>query len=281
MSVSMDKTFWQGIIDDNGDIPNGRALPDLTQALDSYLGLPDGELRDEIAYRLLTQWIMAGKYTPADLRRLMARWQDNLTAGIGETETDSVFLRSFSVLMLSVVVYHDNNHPFLTRDEVRQLLDKGLAYFAAEQDLRGYIIGKGWAHSSAHCADLLKFLARSRHVDGVDLRRILDGIAGKLLAPIVHMYSYDEDERMALAAVDVCKRGLLTSDDWRAWLTRFTEWKASWSADDSFNLEVFAPYHNGKQFLRTLYFQISFLDPAPPGAEGLMEAIMETLKAFR
>jgi hypothetical protein len=277
----MDKTFWQGIIDDNGDIPNGRALPDLTQALDSYLGLPDGELRDEIAYRLLTQWIMAGKYTPADLRRLMARWQDNLTAGIGETETDSVFLRSFSVLMLSVVVYHDNNHPFLTRNEVRQLLDKGLAYFAAEQDLRGYIIGKGWAHSSAHCADLLKFLARSRHVDGADLRRILEGIVGKLLAPIVHMYSYDEDERMALAAVDVCKRGLLTSDDWRAWLTRFTEWKASWSADDSFNLEVFAPYHNGKQFLRTLYFQISFLDPAPPGAEGLMEAIMETLKAFR
>jgi hypothetical protein len=277
----MDKAFWHAVIDDSGDIPNGRTLAELTQALDGYLGLPDGELRDEIAYRLLTQWIMAGKYPPDDLRRLMARWLDNLTIGIGETEADSVFLRSFSVLMLSVVVYHDNNQPFLTRDEVRALLDKGLAYFAAEQDLRGYVIGKGWAHSSAHCADLLKFLARSRHMDTADLRRILDGIVLKLLAPIVHMYGYDEDERMALAAVDVCKRGLLTPDDWRAWLARFTEWKARWSNDDPFNLEIFAPYHNGKQFLRTLYFQISFLDPAPPGAEALMDDIMETLKTFR
>jgi hypothetical protein len=277
----MDKRFWHRIIDANGALPPGNAIATLTAELTSYLGSTDGELRDDIAYRLLTQWILSGQYALGDLRVLMSGWLNNLSVGIGEQDSDTVFLRSFSVLMLGVLVYQDNNAPFLTGGELHTLFDTGLAYFAAEQDLRGYVVGKGWAHSIAHSADLLKFLARNRHISAPDLERLLNAIADKLTAPVEHMYSYDEDERLALAVVSVVNRGALSADTWMAWLGRFLAWSTTFTPGASFQLRIYAPQHNVKQFLRTLYFQLLSLEPMPAGVDDLPAAIIETLRAFQ
>src|SRR5262249_22182256 len=136
----------------------------------------------------------------------------NLMHGLGERETDSIFLRTFSVLLLAEIVHYDNARQFLDQAEVRQLLELALVYLEAERDLRGWVPEKGWAHSVAHTADLLYVLARSRHLDSPDLRRLLDGIGGKL-ASGGSFYICGEDERLVRAIVAVVEREMLLVDD--------------------------------------------------------------------
>ena len=52
---------------------------------------------------------------------------------VGSVGSDAVFRRSFSALMLSVVVARDNGDPVLSESSYRGLLDAALAYLAAER----------------------------------------------------------------------------------------------------------------------------------------------------
>ena len=76
----------------------------------------------------------------------------NLTIGLGEQQSETIFWRSFSLLILTEIIYHDLTHPTLSATEVRQVLEQALAYFEAEQDLRGYDIEKGWLHENSNAA---------------------------------------------------------------------------------------------------------------------------------
>ena len=161
-----DVAFWRAVARDKYAPPPGSDVPALVDELTAMLASPDPELRDDIAYSTLTSWIYQQKIVDAAaMRALVDRLLANLTRGIGERDTDSVLGRSFSALMLSVVVARDNADPFLDANDWRRVETAALAYLAAEQDLRGYDAGKGWMHSAAHTADLLKFLGRSRYLD--------------------------------------------------------------------------------------------------------------------
>src|SRR5262249_37884909 len=160
-----DKAFWRAIAADKFHPPAGGSLPQLANELSDALASPDSEWRDDIAYSTLTSWIYEQHLLDtATLDSLVNRWTEDPKYHVGTAGTDDVFRRSFSALMLSVVVATDNAKPFLTDERVHGLLDAALAYLAAEKDVRGYVEGKGWAHSAAHTSDLLKFLGRSRSV---------------------------------------------------------------------------------------------------------------------
>jgi hypothetical protein len=184
----MERAFWQSVAEAEYALPSGHALADLTEELLGYLGSTDAGLRDDVALTTLAAWIDAGHYTAAELRSIAARMARNLRQGLGESGSDTVFLRSFSALILGSVIDCDNAHAFLEPGEARQILDQALDYLAGERDLRGFVAGKGWAHSAAHTADLLTYLARSRHLRAGELRQIVGAIADKVLAPIEHIY---------------------------------------------------------------------------------------------
>ena len=201
-----DKAYWRAVIandfEPRTDAPAVGLLPELS----GYLGSPDPELRDEIGYSVLTQWIYVKQLVPAEvLQGLVAEWRANLSRGIGEQETDTVFLRSFSALMLSVAAALDNKAPWLDETGFDALLADALAYLREERDTRGFDEEKGWIHSVAHTADLLKFLARSRFLEPADQAAILGAIADKLDA-IDHVLVRGEDERLARAVVAIVAR---------------------------------------------------------------------------
>ena len=50
-------------------------------------------------------------------------------------------------------------------------------YLKDEQDVRGFDARLGWLHSVAHTADLLKFLARSPHLQVQEQAVVLKAIA--------------------------------------------------------------------------------------------------------
>src|SRR5436305_3940913 len=171
LRVPMERNLWYEIARNEYQPPDNQNLQALTQELISFLGSTDGELRDDIAYSTLAHWILQGRYTAAELRSLTRELTRNLTAGIGREGDDLVFLRSFSALVLAVVVGQDNKEPFFEESQVTRLLKETLGFLAAEKDLRGFVPEKGWAHAIAHTSDLLALLARNRFTGANELRQ--------------------------------------------------------------------------------------------------------------
>ena len=255
----MDKQFWKAIQENDCDIPEGHTLKSLTPELLSFLGNTDPELRDDLAYAILVEWVDHDLYTPDDLRQIIAELSANLEVGIGETGTDSVFLRTFSVLTLALIVYYDNKKSFLKSEEVEAILNKGLQYLAAEKDPRGYVPVKGWAHALAHTADLLLVLAKNRNTNATEHVRILDEIARKLTSSTNWVYVHGEDDRLSRAVLTIFRRGLVSFFDVQEWLASFTgNWKGAWI--DKGRTRAFS---NLRNFIRSLYLQVATEEDLP------------------
>ena len=232
----------------------------LVLELSRYVASPDPVLRDKFAYSILASWIFQKKIVqPALLRTLMADWTANLHAEIGSTGTDAVFRRSFSALMLSVIVAHDNAAPFLEAGEVRGLLTAALTYLHDEKDVRGYDAQKGWMHSCAHTADLLKFIARSRYVEPADQARLLDAIVAKL-HDTPEVFTHGEDERLARTILAVVNRKDFDTEAFTAWVTRSVPKAPTDSLPDP---SILTAYQNVTNLFAKLEVLLSVQDPTP------------------
>ncbi|MEW6405512.1 MAG: DUF2785 domain-containing protein [Chloroflexota bacterium] len=252
----MDKTFWQGVASNDYQIPESYTLAELGKELFSCLASTDPELRDETAYIVYANWMKRGMYSVDEIRANIAKLLANIETGIGETDTDTVFLRSFSALLLAETVHNDNKKPFLSKEEVHHILDRALAYLMSEQDPRGYVPVKGWAHALAHTADLLMVLGRNRHLDAADLGRILDGISEKLLHSSNHLYIHGEDERLANAILQILGRCLLPTEAVKAWIKSLLEPKEN-SWQDAFMDEARnRAFQNTRNLLRSVYLTL-------------------------
>src|SRR6476646_8331602 len=99
----MSTAYWNQVRSAEMAVPTDRPLTDLTAELTTMLGSTDPVERDEIACSILATWVTAGVYDDllAGLGDGMAR---GLLRGLGETETDSVFRRSFSALVLATCI---------------------------------------------------------------------------------------------------------------------------------------------------------------------------------
>jgi hypothetical protein len=278
--VEVDKAFWQAIVESDYTLPPDYAVADLTPDLIEFLGSPDIDVRDPFGYMILAHWMIRDRrYSPTDLRNMAVQLVQNLAAGLGEKDTDTVFRRSFSALILSLIMHRDNQQPFFTETEIQNLHRWSLEYFAAEQDVRGYVPGKGWAHSVAHTADLFKFLARNRYLNAAELESILTAIGDKTLLPVPHLYIHSEDERLVSALIEILKREHVGWRAWDRWLDRFVSWKESWEEGD-FVATIHAPWYNSKNLLRSLYFRLDFTTDLPSPVRKLKTKTKQVLKLF-
>ncbi len=221
----MDKLFWKTIQENKYAIPIGHTPTSLTAELFSYLGSTDPELRDQIAYEAFANFLQRDYFSLEEIEIYIANLLANLDIGIGEVESDSVFLRSFSALFLAEIVHNDNKTPLLKEPLIQTILEKGLWYLASEQDLRGYVEGKGWAHALAHTADLLLVLGKSLSTGESDHSLILIGMSEKLIQSTTWVYVYGEDERLSKAALEILRRGTLSATFVRQWLDSFLQTK--------------------------------------------------------
>ncbi len=268
--------FWRAIAAENYAVPAGADVAALTLELEPLLGSPDPELRDEIAYSTLASWIYQKRVVePATLRVLTDRLLANLKRGIGETDNDGVLRRSFSALALSIVVARDNAAPFMTADDIRRVEDGALAYLAAERDVRGYDAEKGWMHSAAHTADLLKFLGRSRQLTADDQTRVLDAIAAKQSQASV-VFTHGEDERFARAILSIVNRPDFDRARFEAWSQRAKPVPVTDPRPEPAQLRGF---QNAKNLFAKLEALLALETPSPSGvwaAEKIRAALKNT-----
>lgn len=214
-----DLAFWRALAAETAP-PPADVLPARVREVGELLGSPHPELRDDVAYTLLVRWIYRDRCVPPALRReLLAAWTANLRRDIGSTGTDAVLRRSFSALALAVLAALDLEEPWLEDAEYRALLAAALDYLRDEMDVRGFDSARGWIHSVAHTADLLKFLARSPRLRAEEQTAILDAVTAKLTA-VEAPLACGEDERLARAVLSIAARGDRDDAAFAAWLPR-------------------------------------------------------------
>ena len=253
----MDREFWRGVLEAEGAFPEnlaaGHDLEQLTDELLGFLSSSDSELRDEFGFSILGNWIYVRHlYGPQRLRSMISSLTTSLQVGLGESETPTVFGRSFSALILSVITDYDLEHSFLSAAELSELLKSTLGYFHLEQDWRGFVPGQGWAHSVAHTADVLSNLAKNPNLDAANLERILNAIAAKLTTPDSPVLAHHEASRLAVAAHNVIARGLLAPKMLHAWLDGMPDTLYPRSQADLERGDV-AARANCEAFLSSLY----------------------------
>jgi hypothetical protein len=250
------------------ELPAGYSRASLTRELMSYLGLPDPERRETIAYTILDAWIHRDCYTPEELEEMAEALLRNLSVGLGEASRDSVLLRSFSLLILTEIVYHDLRRPSLPPGGVRRVLEETLIYFSAEQDLRGYDRETGWIHAVAHAADLFFVLAQHGELGDSDLSRILAAVASKVTAPTGHVYLYDEETRLVRAVMAVLQRDRVELDELADWLEMLTRPKGRVSWNEGFEGAESGP-------------MMTLVDQPPPLAGAILPLVGEALARIR
>lgn len=153
-----------------------QAPPDTFQRVQEMInniGSLDAELRDELICTTLSHWIPGDALNTNELKQLIPVVLDknHLLYKLGETNVDSVFTRSFSMLVIPLLFMRHKKSPFLSREHIDQIKEKVFYNVQNERDYRGYDEEKGWAHAIAHAADALDDLAQCSELKKDDHNR--------------------------------------------------------------------------------------------------------------
>jgi Protein of unknown function (DUF2785) len=226
-----DAAFWKAIKDHNFAVPSQESAGELALEIANLAASTDPSLRDGCGYETLAAWIYRNNLlTGEHLETLRRKLLPPMISHIGESDNDTVFARSFSALYMSILAAQDLRKPFLSAAAFKETLDTALRCYAEEKDLRGYIPGKGWAHATAHVADLLKFLARSPHLSAEDQTRIVNGVSQRCRTAHL-VFTWGEDARIAAALVSIVDRKDFSASPFETWFQALiTENKELWKS---------------------------------------------------
>jgi Protein of unknown function (DUF2785) len=257
-------------------VPAGASAFPLAQELTPWLASPDPELRDSLAYTILDIWIRHGQLADAELLTLLPSLQQSLTVGIGDSGTDSVFRRSFSALTLASFAERDLRQPFLSPAQYRDLLAAALAYLRDERDTRGFDPVKGWIHSSAHTADLLGALARNPRFTPADQQALFTAVEQRLRSA-GHIYTFGEQDRLAVALLSVIIRDDFQLSSFQQWLASAEQDSVVWqrSPPDPVQLALF---ENHTYLLEALLARTPTQTPLSPAATQARDAARAALR---
>jgi len=238
--------------------------------LAEQIGSTDAELRDKLIFKVFFELIQAELIEEEQKRELFrfATGTEGIFFKIDEADEDAVFTRAFASLWLALLLYSDRNKPYLGT-LTDGLSETFLRYLETEQDVRGYVDGKGWAHSTAHIADAIDewFLHPA-----CDLRQ--DELAGRLIETVcgTTLYTDEEDERVLNPLEALLSRGYPQER-----LITAIESLPSREMADASTEERWHAYLNTKQFLRTVYFR--FKDSKHEAVAKAAESVLKQLKS--
>ena len=267
--------YWSQVQATGFEVPSDRPLDELTIELTTMLGSTEPEVRDGTAFPAFATWIERGVYDD-----LLAGLGDGMVAGLsvglGETGTDTVFRRSFSVLILAVCLERDNEQHLLPSQKVMEWGDRLATWFLTERDTRGFVPDKGWAHAVAHGADAIGALGESPHLAGPEHALLLDILAERLLQPVEEPLLAGEPDRIAAAVMNILRRNTLGTDVLEPWIHRIG------AAGNPFGGPVdhdpYPPTAAAQAFLRALFVQLSLAPEPPQVRSDLLLVLIEALR---
>ncbi|MGE7091069.1 DUF2785 domain-containing protein [Lysinibacillus sp. NPDC048646] len=234
----------------------------LIQQMLTHIGSTDAELRDQLIYRTFIDLLSDNLLSSQQLQYLFdtASSEEFLYADIGEQLSNSVFTRSFSALLVATTLAKDAELLTLNDDSLQPFFKKIGRYLLLEQDTRGQVQGKGWAHSIAHGADLAAITIKHPKFDLQHAPSILHAL--KLTTWKGVVYTNDEEERL----VNIIEALLVRSYSEEALM----EWVEQ--VFDKFEMHLVTQGYNESFFsgrtctlnvMKTLYFALKMNNRAP------------------
>ncbi|KYP79818.1 DUF2785 domain-containing protein [Ferroacidibacillus organovorans] len=261
------KMFLREIIESD-QLPSGENAGQFARELMQNLVSSDPELRDDLTYRLMGMLSVGGHLGFSDHEELLGMSTDaeHLFHGIGESGTDTVFMRSFSALMIPLLLVHGEYAHRFSTSVVEEVANRLLSYAITERDWRGYVPDKGWAHSVAHTADALMACGTHPAATKELGDSILQGI--KHLAMVPYPLGYLEDDRLAFAAFSIIHHNKTESANIQRWLDSF-----QLVTDQDNDGDETLCGANAEHFLRSLYFRFLHADRMNTWLERVVEAL--------
>ncbi|SDO21577.1 Protein of unknown function [Psychrobacillus sp. OK028] len=228
----------------------------IVKSMVEHIGSTDCELRDHLIYSSFYQLIKEkDKISHELLNELLELClSDLLFKGIGENETDTVFTRSFTTLLIALILYRDNEDNFLSQETVFKIKEKLLDYISLEKDLRGYVAVKGWAHSVAHVTDAIDELVKSSKIDKKFYLKILKVLWSKAFVS-TSVYIHNEDERILIPILEMVNNGLEQVEI--ETLIQNVPFELKIQKEQLEEEEYWFLYSNCKTFLKSFYIKVN------------------------
>ncbi|MEK5254094.1 DUF2785 domain-containing protein [Paenibacillus sp. FSL F4-0125] len=244
----------QRIEENDYKLRSGEQLRDYVKLMLEYIGDPQPELRDDLIYSTFYKWMNEKKwFSDVELRELLLILLDeqHLFYHIGSKEDQAVFTRTFSVLVVALILQRHREKAFLDSAEFTNVKEALIRYYEEEQDLRGFMQEEGWAHAAAHGADALDELVLCSESDAAIREEVLAIIQRMLYNDHQYIFNDEEDERMATIVATIIDHHLLPQlsiVDWVSSLEQCGGWPRS--------RNKYVARVNTKNFLRSLYFRL-------------------------
>ncbi|MFC6171798.1 DUF2785 domain-containing protein [Loigolactobacillus jiayinensis] len=180
----------------------------------AHLAATDPLVRDKGVYFLFNDILQARILTPTQIKQIFQRLltPEMLYGHILETKSNAIFLRSFTVMILSGILYVDRMHYHILKTADLETASLQIsAYMAMETDGRGYIGTRGWAHAYSHVGNVLDELTASPALNRANKLFYLTVLIARyqrLETPLI----FGEDHRLALTIANLVNKNKLYAD---------------------------------------------------------------------
>jgi hypothetical protein len=242
----------------NPETITNKNLNRLIKDMVEYIGSTDPELRDKLIYTSFYYLIKQDYLNHQQMDFLLKTCldKDHLFYNIGSKNSDSVFTRAFSSLVVALILGKDREARFLPEQTIMDAIKNSMKYLQQEEDTRGYVEEKGWAHSIAHGADFMDEAVKHPLFEIALAKECLQTISRCIL--IETAYTDDEDERLVSAITALLEKGM-NEDLLKEWVVNLSNEVTEIKTKSGFTLTFFRKNTNLKQFMKSLYFRLLFL----------------------
>ncbi|MED2762578.1 DUF2785 domain-containing protein [Bacillus thuringiensis] len=219
-----------------------------------HIGTPNSYMREMLIYKCFARFIQEELLSTEHLEALLKKCLSDefLYFEITTPGTDGVFTRSYTTLLLALIIKFDVAHSFLSYEMLQKIKEKMIEYMSLERDYRGYIQDKGWARSVAHGSDVFHTLVLNPNFMGNYEEEIIHCLLNKIFVEDT-IYHNQEEERIAIPILSMIHNGFskehfISIVDKK--IKRLPQIKMKISTQEYFFLCA-----NIKNFLRTLFFK--------------------------
>ncbi|MFD2638033.1 DUF2785 domain-containing protein [Piscibacillus salipiscarius] len=244
----------------NWDISSNKDLDHVIEMMLSNIGSTDSELRDSIIYNKFGTLITTDSLNRSTMEHILNVCLENLFYNIEEPESDSVFTRSFSALVIALILQKDRKNLLLSDDLLNKAFECSIHYLELEKDIRGFVKDKGWAHSIAHGADLLTEAVKhpkfdqDLHFDCLNVVKLcLLNKGNTMNAP----YIDDEEERLIFVLEALTDNGV-SDDEIIKLIYNISDELNDLLSDEDYSLNFFYKRSIILKFFHTYFFRLSF-----------------------
>lgn len=239
-----------------------------------HIGDRSPAIRDELVYNSFCHAILEELLSTGDLLYLVQTiLEQDLLHYQGSEKIPATLTRSFTALLLALILYADNNQDScyfhtLSEENRQEIFVAALSYLTQEEDTTGWSDTYGWVHAIAHGAEFLMQVGLHDNFPSDKMQDIWDCLLFVLKKP-KKIFTAGEERRLAILITQLLIAGKLDQN-------QLADWVGQLELPDLSPQEYFCRV-NVENFLAAIFLQ---LEKAEQLDQPLKNAILTIWKGY-